>query len=553
MPVNSYNPFSSDFLRGNADDRLRPSGTRSYVAGATDDPLKFMTIPQLLDRACARFSSHPAAIFADADCGCRGMTCGRDQTTLPPASSRWASAAATASASGRPIAPNGSTCSSVLRASAPSWSISILPIAPQSSNTRSTRSAAGRWCSPAATSRATMSTCCARSLPSSTTARERCGRRGFRTCDTSSCSAKGRCRGPPGRSPASSRLPAPATVAARGTVGGARSRRCDQHPVHQRHDRVAQRGDALPFQHRQQCALYRESNGAHRRRTGFAFRCRSTTASAWCSACCAVQPSAPPWCFPAKASTPRRRYPPSRATAARRSTACRRCSSPSSSIRISRATTCPRSAPASWRARRARSRRCARCAAHAYARGHHRLRHDGNEPDLVPVAHRRPARAAGRDRRPHPSARRSQDRGRGGRRRTARSLRRIVYPRLQRDEGLLGRSRTHGRGDRCLGLDAFRRSRDHRRAGLLQHRRPPQGHAHPRRRKHLPARGGGISDPPSAGSGRPGLRRARSAPRRGGLRLHRAQARPVGDGGRHTRSSVRDRSPTTRCRGTSAS
>ena len=67
MPVNSYNPFSSDFLRGNADDRLRPPGTRSYVAGATDDPLKFMTIPQLLDRACARFSSRPAAIFADAD------------------------------------------------------------------------------------------------------------------------------------------------------------------------------------------------------------------------------------------------------------------------------------------------------------------------------------------------------------------------------------------------------------------------------------------------------------------------------------------------------
>jgi hypothetical protein len=38
MPANSHNPFSSDFLRGNADDRLRPPGTRSYVAGATDDP-----------------------------------------------------------------------------------------------------------------------------------------------------------------------------------------------------------------------------------------------------------------------------------------------------------------------------------------------------------------------------------------------------------------------------------------------------------------------------------------------------------------------------------
>ena len=42
MPANSYNPFSSDFLRSGADDRLRPQGTLSYVAGATDDPLKFM-------------------------------------------------------------------------------------------------------------------------------------------------------------------------------------------------------------------------------------------------------------------------------------------------------------------------------------------------------------------------------------------------------------------------------------------------------------------------------------------------------------------------------
>jgi fatty-acyl-CoA synthase len=62
--VSSYNPFSSDFLRSGADDRLRPQGSVSYVAGATDDPLKFMTIPQLLDRACARHGGMPAAIFA---------------------------------------------------------------------------------------------------------------------------------------------------------------------------------------------------------------------------------------------------------------------------------------------------------------------------------------------------------------------------------------------------------------------------------------------------------------------------------------------------------
>lgn len=62
--MSSYNPFSSDFLRSGADDRLRPQGSVSYVAGTTDDPLKFMTIPQLLDRACARHGGKPAAIFA---------------------------------------------------------------------------------------------------------------------------------------------------------------------------------------------------------------------------------------------------------------------------------------------------------------------------------------------------------------------------------------------------------------------------------------------------------------------------------------------------------
>lgn len=45
------------------------------------------------------------------------------------------------------------------------------------------------------------------------------------------------------------------------------------------------------------------------------------------------------------------------AVAEERCTACRRCSSRSSTIRISRSTTCRRCAPASWPARRARSRR----------------------------------------------------------------------------------------------------------------------------------------------------------------------------------------------------
>jgi fatty-acyl-CoA synthase len=63
--VSIHNPFSSDFLRGRGDEHLRPQGTLSYVAGSSDDPLKYMTIPQLLDRACARHGGRTAAIFAE--------------------------------------------------------------------------------------------------------------------------------------------------------------------------------------------------------------------------------------------------------------------------------------------------------------------------------------------------------------------------------------------------------------------------------------------------------------------------------------------------------
>ena len=59
------NPFTSQFLRTGAEDRLRPPGHLSYVSGPSQDPLKFMTIPQLLDRACARNGAAEAAIFAE--------------------------------------------------------------------------------------------------------------------------------------------------------------------------------------------------------------------------------------------------------------------------------------------------------------------------------------------------------------------------------------------------------------------------------------------------------------------------------------------------------
>ena len=66
-----------------------------------------------------------------------------------------------------------------------------------------------------------------------------------------------------------------------------------------------------------------------------------------------------------------------------------------------------------------------------------------------------------------------------------------------RHAGLLGRAGEDRRGARCRRLDAHRRPRDHRRRGLLQHRRPHQGHGDPRRRKPLSARDRGISLPPS--------------------------------------------------------
>jgi fatty-acyl-CoA synthase len=65
--VSTYNPFGSDFLKTRSDDHLRPQGTLSYVTGSTEEPLKFMTVPQLLDRACSRHGGRMAAVFVASD------------------------------------------------------------------------------------------------------------------------------------------------------------------------------------------------------------------------------------------------------------------------------------------------------------------------------------------------------------------------------------------------------------------------------------------------------------------------------------------------------
>ena len=58
------NPFSSDWLSADSDERMRPQRGLSYVAGPRDDPLRFITIPALLDEAVAAHGARDAAIFA---------------------------------------------------------------------------------------------------------------------------------------------------------------------------------------------------------------------------------------------------------------------------------------------------------------------------------------------------------------------------------------------------------------------------------------------------------------------------------------------------------
>jgi fatty-acyl-CoA synthase len=58
------NPFSSRWLGADRDGELRPRNGLSYVAGPTADPLRFTTVPQLLDEAVAAHGARDAAIFA---------------------------------------------------------------------------------------------------------------------------------------------------------------------------------------------------------------------------------------------------------------------------------------------------------------------------------------------------------------------------------------------------------------------------------------------------------------------------------------------------------
>ena len=58
-----HNPFFSDWLRSGHQSQ-RPHGAMSYVAGASDDPLQFITIPRLLDDAVRNYGAGEAAVFS---------------------------------------------------------------------------------------------------------------------------------------------------------------------------------------------------------------------------------------------------------------------------------------------------------------------------------------------------------------------------------------------------------------------------------------------------------------------------------------------------------
>ena len=106
--------------------------------------------------------------------------------------------------------------------------------------------------------------------------------------------------------------------------------RADQHPVHERNDRVPEGRDAEPPQPAEQRLLPRRRIPLHRGTTACASPCPSTTASGWSSATWPTSPTRPRRCCRRRRSSrlPRcRRWRPS---VARACSACRRCSSPCS-------------------------------------------------------------------------------------------------------------------------------------------------------------------------------------------------------------------------------
>ena len=205
-----------------------------------------------------------------------------------------------------------------------------------------------------------------------------------------------------------------------------------------------------PPQHRQQRALRGAGDAPRPSTTRCAYRCRSTTASAWCCRCWPASRRARRWCSRARCSTPARRWRRwhGRALhgAARRADDVHRRARPSATSAALDLTTLRTGIMAGAPCPIETMKRVV--VADAPGRGDHRLRHDRDQPGVVPELDRRPARAPRLDRRPHPAA----SGGQGGRRRrrgaAGRPAGRAVGARLLGDARLLGRRGAHPRGGR---------------------------------------------------------------------------------------------------------
>ena len=178
-----------------------------------------------------------------------------------------------------------------------------------------------------------------------------------------------------------------ASRAARRADRGARSRRRDQHPVHQRHDRSPKGATLSHFNivnNARYCAKAMALSADDRLCIPVPlYHCFGMVLGVLCCTARRRHHGVSRRRLRRRGDAARR----SRATAARRCTACRRCSSPSSSM-PNFAQLRPVVAAHRHHGGRAVPDRdhAPGDRAHAHARGHHRLRHDRDQPDLVPVA-----------------------------------------------------------------------------------------------------------------------------------------------------------------------
>ena len=265
--------------------------------------------------------------------------------------------------------------------------------------------------------------------------------------------------------------------------------------------------------------------------------------------------TAPAWSIRPRPSTPRRRSPPARRSAARASTACRRCSSPSSDTRgfeefdlgplrtgIMAGSPCPDRGDE------------ARLDRHGDRPDDDRLRDDRDLAGLDPGPHRRHARAPLRDRRAGHAPHRDQDRRPRDRAHRSRAARRASsWLAATASCSATGTIPSAPRGDRRSPLDAHRRPGHDGRGRLRADRRADQGHDHPRRRERLPARDRGVPLHPPRRGRRAGDRRARRALRRGADGLDHPARRSRRRARTRSASSAAARSPTSRSRATSSS